>query len=59
MGFLEEAAGAIAAVEGVKKLDPNAGIITDGIAAVAGAEGAKLIGEFIEKKEEEKNSSQG
>ena len=35
MGILEEAAGAFAAVEGAKKLDPNAGILTEGIAAVA------------------------
>lgn len=54
MGFLEEAAGAVAAVEGVKKLDPNAGILTEGVAAVAGFEGAKAITDFIEKREEEK-----
>ena len=58
MGFLEEAAGAVAAVEGVKKLDPNAGILTEGVAAVAGFEGAKAITEFIEKKEEEKKDEQ-
>jgi hypothetical protein len=59
MGFLEEAAGAVAAVEGVKKLDPNAGILTEGVAAVAGFEGAKVITEFIEKREEEKKEQQG
>jgi len=58
MGFLEEAAGAVAAVEGVKKLDPNAGILTEGVAAIAGFEGAKAITEFIEKKEEEKKDEQ-
>jgi hypothetical protein len=58
MGFLEEAAGAVAAVEGVKKLDPNAGILTEGVAAVAGFEGAKVITEFIEKHEEEKKEEQ-
>ena len=58
MGFLEEAAGAVAAVEGVKKLDPNAGILTEGVAAVAGFEGAKAITEFIEKREEEKKDEQ-
>ncbi len=52
MGILEEAAGAFAAVEGVKKLDPNAGILTEGVAAVAGFEGAKAITDFIEKREE-------
>jgi len=58
MGILEEAAGAFAAVEGVKKLDPNAGLVTEGIAAVAGFEGAKVVTDFIEKKEEEKKESQ-
>lgn len=55
MGILEEAAGAFAAVEGVKKLDPNAGILTEGVAAVAGFEGGKAITDFIEKREEDKN----
>lgn len=58
MGILEEAAGAFTAVEGVKKLDPNAGILTEGVAAVAGFEGAKAITDFIEKKEEEKKEEQ-
>jgi hypothetical protein len=58
MGFLEEAAGAVAAVEGVKKLDPNAGILTEGVAAVAGFEGTKAITDFIEKREEEKKDEQ-
>jgi len=57
MGILEEAAGAFAAVEGVKKLDPNAGLVTEGIAAVAGFEGTKAVTDFIEKKEEEKKES--
>ena len=36
MGFLEDAekiAGAVVAVEGAKKLDPNASILTEGAAA--------------------------
>ncbi|HEY1501118.1 MAG TPA: hypothetical protein VGF88_16200 [Acidobacteriaceae bacterium] len=53
MGLLEEAAGAFAAVEGTKKLDPNAGILTEAVAAVAGFEGTGAITNFIEKKEEE------
>jgi hypothetical protein len=57
MGILEEAAGAFAAVQGVKKLDPNAGILTEGVAAVAGFEGAREITEFIDKKEEETSDS--
>ena len=59
MGILEEAAGAFAAVEGVKKLDPNAGILTEGVAAVAGFEGTEAITNFIEKKEEEHKDQQG
>lgn len=59
MGILEEAAGAFAAVEGVKKLDPNAGIITEGVAAVAGFEGTEAITNFIEKREEEHKDQQG
>ena len=58
MGILEEAAGAFAAVEGVKKLDPNAGIVTEGVAAVAGFEGTEAITNLIEKKEEEKKDDQ-
>jgi hypothetical protein len=55
MGFLEEAekvAGAVVAVEGLKKVDPNASILTEGTAAVAGFEGAGAIEEHMEKKEE-------
>ena len=59
MGILEEAAGAFAAVEGAKKLDPNAGIITEGVAAIACFEGTEAITNFIEKKEEDKSENQG
>jgi hypothetical protein len=58
MGILEEAAGAFAAVEGVKKLDPNAGLITEAVAGVAGFEGAGAIENFIDKKEEEHKEDQ-
>jgi hypothetical protein len=54
MGFLEEAekiAGAAIAVEGVKKMDPNASILTEGAAAVAGFEGAGAVAEHLENKE--------
>jgi hypothetical protein len=56
MGILEELAGAAAAVEGAKKLDPNAGIVTEGVAAVVGFEGTEAVTNFIEKKEEEKKN---
>ena len=48
MGFLEEAeklAGAVVAAEGMKKLDPNAGILEEGAAALVGFEGAGAIAE--------------
>ncbi len=56
MGFLEDAeklAGAVAAVEGMKKLDPNASLITEAASAIAGFEGTGAIVDKIEKKEEE------
>ncbi len=52
MGLLEELAGAVVAVEGVKKLDPNASIITEGIAAVAGYEGVEAVTDHMEKNED-------
>jgi len=58
MGLLEDAekiAGAVVAVEGVKKLDPNASILTEGAAAIAGFEGAGAIAEHLEKKEDGNN----
>lgn len=56
MGFIEDAeklAGAVAAVEGIKKLDPNASLFTEAAAAITGFEGAGAIADRIEKKEEE------
>ncbi len=56
MGLLDEAeklAGAVAAVEGMKKLDPNAGLMTEAAAALTGFEGAGAIAEHFEKKEDE------
>jgi hypothetical protein len=58
MGFLEEAeklAGAAIAVEGVKKVDPNASILTEGAAAIAGFKGAEAVAEHLENKEETNN----
>lgn len=56
MGLLNEAeklAGAVAAVEGMKKLDPNGNIIEEAAAAIVGFEGAGTIAEHIEKKKED------
>jgi hypothetical protein len=58
MGFLEEAAGAVVAVEGAKKLDPGAGIVTEGIAAVAGFEGVEKLTEHFENKDEAEKTDQ-
>ncbi len=62
MGLLDEVekiAGAVVAVEGVKKLDPNAGFLTEAAAAVAGFEGTGAVTNAVEnfiKKEEEPQS---
>lgn len=55
MGLLDEAekiAGAVIAVEGLKKVDPDASILTEGAAAVAGFEGTSAIKDQLEKKED-------
>ncbi|MEW9623261.1 hypothetical protein [Rhodanobacter geophilus] len=55
MGILDtlgEVAGAVAAVEGAEKLDPNAGLLTKGLAAVAGFKGAGALESMIGKKEQ-------
>ncbi len=59
MGLFEELAGAVVAVEGVKKLDPNAGILTEGVAAVAGFEGTEAVVDHFEKKDEDPNNQAG
>ncbi len=56
MGILDtlgEVAGAVAAVEGAEKLDPNAGLLTKGLAAVAGFKGAEALESALGKKKEE------
>jgi hypothetical protein len=55
MGLLEDAeklAGAVVAVEGAKKLDPNASLVTEAAAAVAGFEAAGAIADHAEKKDD-------
>ncbi|QTD90024.1 hypothetical protein [Burkholderia anthina] len=54
MGILNtvgEIAGAVAAVEGAEKLDPDAGLLTKAAAAVAGFKGAEALEGLVEKKE--------
>lgn len=56
MGILDtvgEIAGAVAAVEAAEKVDPDAGLLTKGLAAVAGFKGAGALEELVEKKEDE------
>ncbi|WP_182275587.1 hypothetical protein [Granulicella sp. 5B5] len=52
MGILEEAAGAFAAVEAEKKLNPEGGILAEGTAAVAGFGGIEAIENLLEKKDD-------
>ncbi len=55
MGILDtlgEVAGAVAAVEGAEKLDPNAGLLTKGLAAVAGFKGAEALESALGKKKD-------
>jgi hypothetical protein len=57
MGLLDEMgkiAGAVAAVEAAEKVDPEAGLLTKGIAAIAGFEGAGKLESMLEKKDEDK-----
>ena len=59
MGLLEDAekiAGAVVAVEGIKKLDPDAGFVTEAAAAITGFEGAGAVAEHFEKKDEGEQS---
>ena len=60
MSFLDEVIGAIVAVEGVKKLDPNAGLLEEGAAAFVGFKGTgaveELAEEFMHHHSQAKNS---
>lgn len=49
MGLLNEIIGAVVAVEATDKLDPEAGLLKKGLAAIAGFEGEKLIEEKIDE----------
>jgi hypothetical protein len=57
MGILDEVgkiAGAVAAVEAAEKVDPEAGLLTKGIAAIAGFEGTGALELLVGKEEGEK-----
>ena len=49
-GTLGEIAGAAAAVEALEKADPNASLLTRGMAAVAGFKGAGALEALIERR---------
>jgi hypothetical protein len=51
LDLVEEAAGAFAAVKGVEKLDPDAGLLEKGMAAYAGFKGVELIKEKLAEHE--------
>ncbi|MPW21618.1 hypothetical protein GCT13_33300 [Paraburkholderia sp. CNPSo 3157] len=56
MGILDkvgEIAGAVAAVEALEKVDPDAGLLTKAAAAVAGFEGAGALESLSEKKKDD------
>ena len=59
MGILEEVAGAAIAYEATKKVDPNASLLTEAAATVAGFEGTEKLTEIIKEKEAEKTEGQG
>jgi len=48
----EQIAGAVVAVEVAKKLDPDAGFLTEAAAAVAGFEGIGASADHLEKKDD-------
>lgn len=60
MGILDEVgkiAGAVAAVEAAEKLDANASLLTKGIAAIAGFEGAGALESAAHDQQEAKDAS--
>ena len=56
MGLLNQIIGAVVAEEALKKVDPDAGILKEGLAVIAGFEGEKMIENKIEEHND--NSSE-
>lgn len=56
--LIEEVAGVIVAEEALKKVDPNAGLLEEAAAAVAGFEGGKKLGELLDENGNPKPSAQ-
>jgi hypothetical protein len=51
MGLFNEIIGAVVAVEALEKVDPNASLLTEGIAAFAGYEGVEAVTNHFAEKE--------
>jgi hypothetical protein len=49
---LEKIAGAVVAVEGMKKLDPDAGFFTEAAAAITGYEGTGAVVDHFKRNED-------
>jgi hypothetical protein len=56
MGLLNEIIGAVVAEEGLDKVDPNAGFLKKGLAAIAGFEGEKMVEEKLTEHSAEQNN---
>jgi hypothetical protein len=53
LNLIEEVAGAVVAVKGVEKIDPEAGLLAEGMAAFAGFKGVEKLKEHLEQNENE------
>jgi len=58
MGLLNQIIGAVVAEEALKKLDPDAGLLKQGMAILAGFEGEKVIEEKLDEHSAEQNLEQ-
>ena len=53
MGLLNQIIGAVVAEEALEKLDPNAGLLKQGMAILAGFEGEKMLEEKLDEHKAE------
>jgi len=58
MGLLNQIIGAVVAEEALNKLDPEAGLLKQGMAILAGFEGEKVIEEKLNEQSAEQNLEQ-
>jgi len=56
LNTLEEVAGAVVAVEGLKKVDANPSFLGEAAAAVAGYKGVELVKEKLEENKQIDNA---